>query len=511
MPLNDAPPREGVPEVETANVRSAAASTAKNESKSARPNFRAKGRARRTAAAEKGLSATFSAENSESAPRGRRTGPQLSPVAADESFPKATKLFRARPNSGLPPVTNVPATRSNMPGPRARARALLMFTLRRAATWVSLRPPAVVTPVPPLKRRLESHEGVTAILSLILSGTTVLLTAKGAAIPMSETGGGAIDRAEALVFAIGVGTASFLGYLWGFGVVTRLTGKRLAAGAAITATYLSAIAAIDAPFNMLALAGGSAVQMSLIETTACYETRPAPVTANATAVRRVLPFLAGQAAQFDDWAKKEVKGGHTGAAGEGKLSATASRLATQLKRLHDDLSAGLVRVEAIGAGITGELAAIKKQAFTDGPIRARAQAVSTGGDRIDELLGQMKQFDFSSSVQAAIISLEESVVVPPKAATPFEAKQNAQLAELAVMAKTAARALSTFPSEANSSGSMVEACPRPANAMDAIKTYWKPLLPQWLAALFLSLSQALLIALALVVRREPDLHEGGKR
>lgn len=375
---------------------------------------------------------------------------------------------------------------------------------RNAATWIRPRPAAAIRPRSTLKRRLESHEVVTAILSLTLSGTTVLLTAKGAAIPMSEVGGGAIDRAEALVFAIGVGTASFLGFLWGFGVVTRLTGKRLAAGALVIGTYLSAIAWIDAPFNMLALAGGSAVQMSLVDTTTCYETRPASVTADATAVRRVLPFIAGQVAQFEDYARQESKGGHTGAPGAGKVSATASRLGSQLKTLHDHLTAGLGKVDAIGAGITAELATMKKQAFTQGPINPRAQAVSTAGDRINELLGQMKQFDFSVSIKAARIALEEAVVVPTKAATPLEARQNAQLAELAGMAKAAARALSAFSSETTSSAPGFEACPRPANAMDAIKTYWKPLLPQWLAALFLSLSQALLIALAVVVRREPD-------
>ena len=430
------------------------------------------------------------------------------PAAGGSAAAMAVKSLIAGSRDVLSRAVRGPTLRPPMPGPRARARALLMFTLRNAATWIRPRPPVAIRPGATLRRRLESHEVVTAILSLTLSGTTVLLTAKGAAIPMSEVGGGAIDRAEALVFAIGVGTASFLGFLWGFGVVTRLTGKRLAAGALVIGTYLSAIAWIDAPFNMLALAGGSAVQMSLVDTTACYETRPASVTADATAVRRVLPFLAGQVAQFEDYARQEGKGGHTGAPGAGKVSATASRLGSQLKALHHHLSAGLVQVDAIGAGIAAELATMKKQAFTQGPINPRAQAVSTASDRINELLSQMKQFDFSVSIQAARIALEETVVVPTKAATPLEARQNAQLAELSGMAKAAARALSAFSSETTSSAPGFEACPRPANAMDAIKTYWKPLLPQWLAALFLSLSQALLIALAVIVRREPnDLNE----
>jgi len=394
-----------------------------------------------------------------------------------------------------------------VPGPRARARALLIFTLRNLATWIRPRGGSAPKPIPELKRRLEAHEVVTAILSLVLSGTTVLLTTKGAAIPMSETGAGAIERAEALVFALGVGTASFLGYLWGFGILTRLTGKRLAAGVLVIGIYISGVALIDAPFNMLALAGGSAVQMSLVDIVSCQEARRSTTTASVTKIRRILPIIAAQQRQLDDRAKNERAGKYTGQAGEGKVSATAARIAVLHMTLYDELSAGLAQTDVIGSRITSELDGMKRHAFTQGPIRERAQAVSAGGDRIDESLGQLKQYDFSSTIKAAIVTLNGAVVVPHKSTNPAEEKQNAELAEIAATARTTASALASVSADLTTSETEAEPCPRPANAMNAIKTYWKPLLPQWVAALFLNLSQALLIVAGMIVRREPAFQD----
>lgn len=45
---------------------------------------------------------------------------------------------------------------------------------------------------------------------------------------------------------------------------------------------------------------------------------------------------------------------------------------------------------------------------------------------------------------------------------------------------------------------------RPTDPMTAIKTYWRPLLPQWLAAIFVDFAPAILLIILIAARREAD-------
>lgn len=45
---------------------------------------------------------------------------------------------------------------------------------------------------------------------------------------------------------------------------------------------------------------------------------------------------------------------------------------------------------------------------------------------------------------------------------------------------------------------------RPSDPMTAIKTYWKPLLPQWVAAIFIDIAPAILLVTLIAARREAE-------
>ncbi|HBQ36392.1 MAG TPA: hypothetical protein DD729_06080, partial [Rhodobacteraceae bacterium] len=59
------------------------------------------------------------------------------------------------------------------------------------------------------------------------------------------------------------GVFSWLGWFYLFGLLYRLHGKRLFTALVAGTFFIFSIAAIDAPFNMLALGGGPAVQMTI--------------------------------------------------------------------------------------------------------------------------------------------------------------------------------------------------------------------------------------------------------
>ena len=122
-----------------------------------------------------------------------------------------------------------------------------------------------------LHRKVVIREQLTEILLLIPAFGTMMLTYFGISVTMLETGATVVQKGQALTFAIAVGIFAWLGWFYLFGLIYRLTGMRLAATLLAGTISVGTLAAIDAPFNMLAIAGGSAVQMSLSDTTAVYE------------------------------------------------------------------------------------------------------------------------------------------------------------------------------------------------------------------------------------------------
>jgi len=356
-----------------------------------------------------------------------------------------------------------------------------------------------------ISTRIDSRERATTILLSIASAGTMMLTYFGVSIPMSELGGGILQKGQALAFAVTIGVFSWLGWFYLFGVVYWLKAARLSAAMLAGVLYVLVIAAIDAPFNMLALAGGSAVQMSLVDTAAHYEAKPGPTFERITAIRRLLPAIRAQAARFKKLEEQELAtGAYSGKPKAGKVSAGFGQIATLLGTLAEALESNLGQAEAIQREITGTIAKMKAQAYVQAPIRARIEAVSIAADRADELLAQMSQFDATLSIRATLKALENIFPTPTQAGNAFERTQNAELGAIAQMAKPVAETLQEALLALTLSATDNAERIRPADPMTAIKTYWRPLLPQWIAALFIDLAPGILLVILIAARREAE-------
>jgi hypothetical protein len=397
---------------------------------------------------------------------------------------------------------NISARRQNWLGASARIQ---MKSLRQSGE-IERRPSA--SRAAEISLRVSQREIIATILLTIASVGTLMLTYFGVSMPMSELGGGLVQKGQALVFAITIGVFSWLGWFYLFGLTHWLRGMRLAAAALAGAVYVLSIALIDAPFNMLALAGGSAVQMSLVDTAHDYEQRRILIFQRATTIRGLIPGIRAQSARFKGLKEGEVESGaHSGKAGAGKVAAGFGQVAVLLDSLAGELETGLSQTEKLQSAITAEIAVMKSKVYTRGAIRERMEAVSTSADKLDDLLGRLAQFDYSASIEATLTNLGGIFPARMEASSAFEKVQNAELGLIADMAKPVAAALKTALELLQTRSKSAIHPARPADPLNAIKIYWKPLLPQWVAAFFVDLAPAILLVFLIAGRREFEAAE----
>lgn len=356
-----------------------------------------------------------------------------------------------------------------------------------------------------LLAKVTQREVMTGILLLIPAVATTMLTYFGTAVPLEEQGGGIVSKGQALAFAITIGIFSWLGWFYGFGILYRLSGIRLRAALTAGIIYLAMIVAIDSPFNMIALAGGSAVQMSISDTAVYYETRAKETAMASGQARQLLPAIKGQETRFEGLGKGEERfGTFSGSPGPGKVSAAFFQIRDLLAALSREIEAGLAASETLQKEITTGLAAIKTETYTTGPLRPRVRRVSIEADRLDDALGRLERYDYAVSIEATLASLRTIFPAPNTARTEFEAVQNDQMAVIAAMAVPVAESLQEALTSLRGEASTELEPSRPEHAVTAIRTYWKPLIFQWTAAIFIDIAPACLLIILTAAFREVD-------
>lgn len=227
-----------------------------------------------------------------------------------------------------------------------------------------------------LTRKVGFREALTAILLMIPSAATMMLTYYGVSGPLAEQGGGVVQQGQALAFAMTIGIFSWLGWFYLFGLLYRLHGKRLFTSMVAGTFFIFSIAAIDAPFNMLALGGGSAVQMTIADTAEYYEVRKTDVFQQSTVTRQMLPAIEAQAVRFRSLEADEIAFGvYSGSRGAGKVSAGFGQIASLLETLASALNSGLDESQSIQEEIALIFSLIKADTYNTGPLRPRVRRV----------------------------------------------------------------------------------------------------------------------------------------
>lgn len=364
---------------------------------------------------------------------------------------------------------------------------------------------------PTLADKIAQREHLTAILLTIPSAGIAVLTYYGVSLPLTETGSTIVQKGQAVGFALTLGVLAWLGWFYLFGLIYRLTGARLRGALIAGGVMIGTIAAIDAPFNMLALAGGPAAQMSLVDMAHAYEVRRDGMMARATAARRLVPAIRVQAARFASLKAQEEKSGtFSGRAAPGKVSASFGQVADVLNGLADRLEAGLGKIAGLQERLGQSLASLKGFAYRSGPIRERMQGASSEGDRIDAMLTEAGQYDPAASVKATLGSLDASLLRPTAGKGAFAQTQAAEIGAIAAMVKPVASALRDGLASLHGPDGPVLESRRPESPLTAIRTYWRALLPHWCAAVFIDLAPAALLLILIAACREPDLAEAIK-
>lgn len=360
-----------------------------------------------------------------------------------------------------------------------------------------------------LINKVTFRETITGILLMIPAASTTMLTYYGVSIPLTEQGGDIVAKGQALAFAVTIGTFSWLGWFYLFGLIYRMRKLRLTSTLAAGIVYVGTLAAVDMPFNTLALAGGSGVQLTMVDTARYYEDKKIFVFRQSSTMRKLLPALEAQVQRFATLEEGETKyGTFSGKKGPGKVSAGFGQIAGLLNTLVAEIGKGLSESKLIQSKISSKFSTIKSYTYKTGPIRQRVENISDAADGMDDLLVELGQYDFSVSIKATLTSLNAIFPTPSKASSTFEQTQNSELTVISEMAKPVASALQTAlkelkPREEFSSSKSV----RPLDAMAAIHAKWKELLPQWLAALFVDIGPSALLIMLIAGFRESEARE----
>ena len=392
---------------------------------------------------------------------------------------------------------------SNTPNDKMLNLATIVFyTAPRAVKrWLASRR----TETNLLTRKVGFREVLTGILLMIPSSATTMLTYYGVSGPLAEQGGGIVQQGQALAFAMTIGIFSWLGWFYLFGLLYRLHGKRLFTSLAAGIFFIFSIAAIDAPFNMLALGGGSAVQMTIADTADSYEARKNAVFQQSTVTRQILPAIEAQAVRFRAVEADEIAHGvYSGSRGAGKVSAGFSQIASLLETLASELNTGLNESQSIQDEIAQIFSLIKADTYNTGPLRPRVQRVSIAADQLDDQLSRLYQYDYRVSIEATLISLNAIFPAPQSAGSSFEATQNEQLAVIADMAKPVAESLQNALKQLVDVNEISMDRVRPKNATIAIRSKWRELVFQWMAAIFIDLAPGALLIILIAAFREID-------
>lgn len=356
------------------------------------------------------------------------------------------------------------------------------------------------------RQNIGSRETLTTILLTVISATSVMLTYFGVSNGFSEQGATLVQKGQSLAFALSFGVLSWLGWYYLFGLVFRLTGKRLMVGLTTAFVYISSVAAVDAPFNMEALGGGQAVQFSLVDTAKHYEVQKDLALRNATILKQLLPAIETQAERFAGLKESELEHGtHSGSSGAGKVSAAFGQIETTLSSLARELEAGLGATTAVQAKILQELATLKTQAYTIGPLRDRMIAVSKAADALDIQFTRLTQSDYRSSLEVTLSVLEALFPEGLTAKSAFEEVQNRELQAIGEMATPVAMALREALVKMPSMNASVTDRIRPMSTGQAIRFYWRDLLPQWVAAMFIDFAPGMLLIILIAAYRETDI------
>lgn len=359
-----------------------------------------------------------------------------------------------------------------------------------------------------LFKKVSFRETLTGILLMIPAASSTMLTYYGISVPLTEQGGTTLVKGQALAFAITMGTFSWLGWFYLFGLLYRMRKLRLSSALLAGIVYVGSFSFIDAPFNMLALGGGSGVQMTLVDTATYYEERKEVVFKQSTQAQKLLPALKAQAKRFRDLEQNEIKfGSRTGSKNPGKVSDGFGQIATLLSELVSDLETGLTVASSLQGEISSKFSIIKREAFVTGPIRPRMNTVSVTADELDDLLAKLEQQDFATSVQAILEALKSIFPEPTVSNSTFQTKQNAEIGEIAAMAAPVAAGLEKGLAELTAIKPVKAKRVRPENALTAIRTKWRELFSQWLAAFFVNIAPAALLVIMIAGYREAEARE----
>ncbi|MDZ4368876.1 MAG: hypothetical protein U0987_17915, partial [Afipia sp.] len=200
-------------------------------------------------------------------------------------------------------------------------------------------------------------------------------------------------------------------------------------------------------------------------------------------------------------------GAISGARGPGKVEAAFGRVASLLGSLADDIENDAGKAEALQEAIAEAIREIKRQVYVQGALRGRIELASIAADKVDTQLGKLARQDLTVSIRATVKSIEGLLSDVPQAAarTPLERRQHEAIAQIAAMTKPIAAALHEALDSLQPPAMAAVEPVRPQNASEAIRTYWRKLLPEWIAAILVTLAGPLcLLLMQIAARREAE-------
>lgn len=301
---------------------------------------------------------------------------------------------------------------------------------------------------PTLQTFLGKIKGKIDSLLVVLALVSTYFSFLGAELLADAAGISWLNRSNAVIYAIGIGSAVYTFWAIALRVVPSLpAGRFRIAGMCITAAGCLFLVALSSWLNVAGLAGPAALDTHMSRTIIAYEQSVSEAYGQARQTEQLVSDLKSHARRFRSLSEDEAKFGRiSGAPGPGTVSQTLADIAGDIEALIEEVKAYLEAAATLSEHARLQLETMRQQAARDEPPVLRMRTLAGTADALRATLHELQGKSPAASAARVVRSLSAGVSVQPvsgRSARIVKAQRDA-LANVEAQIDSTAEAIATL-------------------------------------------------------------------
>lgn len=358
---------------------------------------------------------------------------------------------------------------------------------------------------PTLQTFLGKIKGKIDSLLVVLALVSTYFSFLGAELLADAAGISWLNRSNAVIYAIGIGSAVYTFWAIALRVVPSLpAGRFRIAGMCITAAGCLFLVALSSWLNVAGLAGPAALDTHMSRTIIAYEQSVSEAYGQARQTEQLVSDLKSHARRFRSLSEDEAKFGRiSGAPGPGTVSQTLADIAGDIEALIEEVKAYLEAAATLSEHARLQLETMRQQAARDEPPVLRMRTLAGTADALRATLHELQGKSPAASAARVVRSLSAGVSVQPvsgRSARIVKAQRDA-LANVEAQIDSTAEAIATLvadlggPFDPSAGAPVVERI----GPVEAVFRYAEQFVPMWAGGIAIDLVPTIIILYLMLV------------